>query len=153
MLLMNNTTMLEVMTTCIPNGPHCGKKETKQCQSSQIYSIPYTPRWVSNIQRDIWCSSIVVLYIDTSRQKWNFWTSLPWMRPTDMSSKLSRSSNKNVKIWAWEPLTTQATKGWPKPTDQRIDKQWTISGKPVQSASNEGHQKYKERYQEVVRLP
>ena len=53
MLLRNNTTMLEVMTTCIPNGPHCGKKETKQCQISQIYSIPCAPSWVSNIQRDI----------------------------------------------------------------------------------------------------
>jgi hypothetical protein len=44
--------------------------------------------------RDIWCSSIVVLCIDTSRLKWNFWTSHPWARPTDMPSKLRRSSNK-----------------------------------------------------------
>jgi hypothetical protein len=82
------------MMTCIPNGPHCGKKETKQCQSSQISSIPCAPRWVSNIQSDIWCSSIMVLCIDTSRLKWNFWTSHPWARPTDMPSKSSRSSNK-----------------------------------------------------------
>jgi hypothetical protein len=94
MLLRNNTTLSEVMTTCIPNGPHCGKKETKQCQSSQIYSIPCAPRWVSKIQSDIWCSSIMVLCIDTSRPKWNFWTSRPWEKPTDMPSKLSRSSNK-----------------------------------------------------------
>ena len=33
-LLRNNATMSEVMKTCIPNGPHYGKKETKQCQSS-----------------------------------------------------------------------------------------------------------------------
>jgi hypothetical protein len=32
--------------------------------------------------------------IDTSRQKWSFWTSHPWARPIDMSSKLSRSLNK-----------------------------------------------------------
>jgi hypothetical protein len=31
MLLRNNTTLSEVMMTYIPNGPHCGKKETKQC--------------------------------------------------------------------------------------------------------------------------
>jgi hypothetical protein len=62
----------EVMRTYIPNGPHCGKKETKQCQISQISSIPCTPRWVSKIQSDIWCSSIMVLCIDTSRLKWNF---------------------------------------------------------------------------------
>jgi hypothetical protein len=82
------------MTTCIPNGLHCGKKETKQCQISQISSIPCAPRWVSNIQRDIWCSSIMVLSIDTSRPKWNFYKSNPWARPIDMSLKSSRSSNK-----------------------------------------------------------
>jgi hypothetical protein len=94
MLLRKNTTLSEVMTTCIPNGPHYGKKETNQCQISQIYSIPCAPSWVSKIQSDIWCSSIAVLCIDTSRPKWNFWTSHPWVRPTDMTSKSSRSSNK-----------------------------------------------------------
>jgi hypothetical protein len=94
MLLRKNTTLSEVMTTYIPNGPHCGKKETKQCHISQISSIPCAPSWVSKIQSDIWCSSIMVLFIDTSRLKWNFWTSNPWVRLTDMSSKLSRSSNK-----------------------------------------------------------
>jgi hypothetical protein len=82
------------MTTCIPNGPHCGKKETKQCQISQISSISCAPSWVSKIQSDIWCSIIAMLCIDTSRLKWNFWTSHPWARPTDMLSKSSRSSNK-----------------------------------------------------------
>ena len=43
---------------------------------------------------DIWCSSIMVVYIDTSRMKWSFWTSHPWAQPTDMLSKSSRSSNK-----------------------------------------------------------
>jgi hypothetical protein len=80
--------------TCIPNGPHCGKKETKQCQISQISSIPCAPSWVSKIWSDIWCSSIAILCIDTSRLKWNFWTSHPWARSTDMPSKSSRSSNK-----------------------------------------------------------
>jgi hypothetical protein len=56
--------------------------------------IPCAPRWVSKIQSDIYCSSIAVLCIDTSRPKWNFWTSHPWAWPTDMPSKLSRSSNK-----------------------------------------------------------
>jgi hypothetical protein len=79
---------------CIPNGPHCGKKETKQCHISQISFIPCTPSWVSKIHSNIWCSSIVMLCIDTSRPKWNFWTSHPWVWPTDMPSKSSRSSNK-----------------------------------------------------------
>jgi hypothetical protein len=30
--IKDNTTLSKVMTTCIPNGPHCGNKETKQCQ-------------------------------------------------------------------------------------------------------------------------
>jgi hypothetical protein len=94
MLLRKNNTLSEVMMTCIPNGPHCGKKETIQCQISQISSIPCTPSWVSKIQSDIWFSSIAVLCIDTYRSKWNFWTSHSWARPTDMLSKSSRSSNK-----------------------------------------------------------
>jgi hypothetical protein len=94
MLLRNNTTLLEVMTTCIPNGPHCGKKETKKCQISQISSIPCAPIWVSNIRSNIWFSSITMPCIDTSRPKWNFCTSHPWAWPTDMLSKSSRSSNK-----------------------------------------------------------
>jgi hypothetical protein len=53
MLLRNNTTLSEVTMTCIPNGPHCGKKETKQCQISQISSIPCAPSWVSKIRSDI----------------------------------------------------------------------------------------------------
>jgi hypothetical protein len=48
----------EVMMTCIPNGPHCGKKETKQCQISRISFIPCAPSWVSKIRSDICCSSI-----------------------------------------------------------------------------------------------
>jgi hypothetical protein len=39
-------------------------------------------------------SSIMVLCIDTSRPKWNFYTSHPWVWLTDMLSKSSRSSNK-----------------------------------------------------------
>jgi hypothetical protein len=93
-LLRNNTTLLEVMITCIQNGQHYGKKETKQCHSSQISSIPCAPSWVSNILSDIWCSSIMVLCMDTSKPKWNFHTSHPWERPIDMQSKLRRSSNK-----------------------------------------------------------
>jgi hypothetical protein len=94
MLLRNNTTLSEATVTCIPNGPHCGKKETKQCQISQISSIPCGPRWVSKVQSDIWFSSMNMLCVDTFRLKWNFWTSHPWAWPTNMSSKLSRSSNK-----------------------------------------------------------
>jgi hypothetical protein len=66
------------MTTCIQDGPHCGRKETKQCQSSLMSSIPCAPRWVSNILSDIWCSSTTMLCIDTFRHKWIFWTSHPW---------------------------------------------------------------------------
>jgi hypothetical protein len=94
MLLRNNTTMLEVMTTCIQNGPHCCRKGIKQCQSSQISSIPCAPSWVSKILSDIWCSSTAVVCIDTSMQKWSLWTSCPWARPIYMPSKSSINLNK-----------------------------------------------------------
>jgi hypothetical protein len=31
---------------CIQYGPHYDRKETKQCQSSLMFSIPYAPIWV-----------------------------------------------------------------------------------------------------------
>jgi hypothetical protein len=77
MLLRKNTTMLEVMTTCIQYGIHGGRKGTKQCQSSQISSIPCATRWVSKILRRIWCSSTMTVCIDTSKHKWIFCTSHP----------------------------------------------------------------------------
>jgi hypothetical protein len=57
-------------------------------------SIPCAPRWVSKTLRDIWCSSTMVVYIDTSRHKWIFWTFHPWAWPIDMLSKSSRSLNR-----------------------------------------------------------
>jgi hypothetical protein len=39
-------------------------------------------------------AQVSLLCIDTSRPKWNFWTSHPWAWPTNMPSKSSRSSNK-----------------------------------------------------------
>ena len=70
------------------------KWTTLQCQISQISSIPCAPSKASEILRKIWCSIIVAVCIDTSRPKWSFYTSHHWARPTDMSSKSSRSSNK-----------------------------------------------------------
>jgi hypothetical protein len=51
MLLRNTTTLLEVMTTRIQDGPHFDMKETKQCEISPMSSIPCAPSWVSNILR------------------------------------------------------------------------------------------------------
>jgi hypothetical protein len=107
------------MMTCIPNGPHCGKKETRQCQISKISSIPCAPSWVSKIQSDIWFSSIVVLCIDTSRPKYNFWTSHPWAWPTDMSSKSRRSSNKRCGNLG---LGTPHNKSWEREAPTHITK-------------------------------
>jgi hypothetical protein len=127
MLLRNNTTLSEVMTTCIPNGPHFDKKETKQCQSSQISSIPCAPRGVSKFQSDIWCSSITVLYIDTSILKWNFWTSHPWAWPTDMPTKSSRSSNKRCDNLGLGTLHSKSQEGVAPTHEQRTEKRWTVS--------------------------
>jgi hypothetical protein len=40
------------------------------------------------------CSSTMVVCIDTSRHKWIFWPSFPWVWPIDMLSKSSRILNK-----------------------------------------------------------
>jgi len=85
------------MTNCIQDEPHCGRKETKQCQSSPMSSIHCAPHWVSNILSDIWCSSTTMVCIDTSKHKCNFWTSHPWAWPIDMLSKSSRSLNKRCQ--------------------------------------------------------
>jgi hypothetical protein len=127
--------------TCTQNGPHCGRKETKRCLSSQISSIPCTPSWVSSILSDIWCSSIAMVCIDTSRMKWIFCTSHPWERPTDMSSKSRRSSNKRHDNLGLESPHKKARKGQPQPAEQRIEKRRTTLGKPVQATRKEGHRK------------
>jgi hypothetical protein len=49
--------LLEATMTNTRDGPHCNKKGTRQCQSSQISSIPCAPSWVSKTLNDIWCSS------------------------------------------------------------------------------------------------
>jgi hypothetical protein len=144
MLLRNNTSLSEVMMTCIPNGPHCGKKETKKCQISQISSIPCAPSWVSKIQSDIWCSSITLLCIDTSRLKWNFWTSHPLARPTDMPSKLSRSSNKRHRQFGLgNPSQQNLGKGGPNPQNkgQRKDGQYQDNQSKLQAKKDTGKTK------------
>jgi hypothetical protein len=77
MLLRNNTSLLEFMMTYIQDGPHYDKKGTKQCQSSPMSSIPFTPSWLSKTLSNIWCSSTTTVYIYTSRHKWILWTYLP----------------------------------------------------------------------------
>jgi hypothetical protein len=69
----------------------------KRPSSARVHKyIPYLANQVGYqiFRGDIWCSSIVVLRIDIYKPKWNLWTYHPWARPTDMSSKSSRSSNK-----------------------------------------------------------
>jgi hypothetical protein len=52
MLLRNNTTLSEVMTTYIPDGPHYGKKETKQCQISEnIFHILHTKLGIKYLEK------------------------------------------------------------------------------------------------------
>jgi hypothetical protein len=154
MLLRNNTTLLEVMMTCIQNGPHCGRKETKQCPSSQISSIPCAPSWVSNILSDIWCSSIAVVCIDTSRPKWSFWTSHPWARPTDMSIKIEQKlKQKTRQFGPGNPSQQKPGKGSPNPQNKGQRKYGQPQDNQSKPQAKKDTRKDKERYQEVVRLP
>ena len=52
------------------------------------------PSWIKNILNNIWCSSITSICIDTSRNKQNLWTYLPWAWPIYMLSKLRKTLNK-----------------------------------------------------------
>jgi hypothetical protein len=79
MPLKNNTTLLEAMRTSTQDGPPCVRKGTRQYQISPIFSIPCAPNWVSKTLNDIWCSNTMVVYIDTFKQKWIFWTSHHWV--------------------------------------------------------------------------
>jgi hypothetical protein len=63
--LKNNTTLLEATRTSTPDGPPCIQKGTIKYHISQIFSIPCTPKWVSNTQSDIWYSNTAVICIDT----------------------------------------------------------------------------------------
>jgi hypothetical protein len=72
MILRNNTTLLEVMTTYLQDIPQCGRKGNKQCQSSPKSSIPCAPSWVSKTLSDIRCSSITVSYIDKVVEEYKY---------------------------------------------------------------------------------
>jgi hypothetical protein len=151
MLLRNNTTLLEVMTTYIQDGPHCGRKGTKQCQSSPMSSIPCTPRWVSKTLSDIWCSSTMVVCIDTSRQKWSFWTFHPWAWPIDMLVKIEQKlKQKTRQFGSANPSQQKQGKGSPNPQNkgQRKD------GKPQDNQSKpqtkKDNGKTEERHWEMV---
>jgi hypothetical protein len=82
-------------------------------------SIPCAPSWVSKTLSDIWCSSTAMVCIDTSRQKWSFWTSRPWARPIDMLSKSSRSLNKRRgQFGSVNPSQQKQGKGGPNPQNK-----------------------------------
>jgi hypothetical protein len=76
----------------------------------------------------------MVVYIDTSKMKWSFFTSHPWAHFIDIPSKSRRRLNKRPNIWAWEHLIAKERKERPPPTKKRKKKIWTTSGKPFQAA-------------------
>jgi hypothetical protein len=135
------------MRTCIQYGPHCCRKETKQWQISLMYSIPCAPSWVSNIIRNIWCSSTAAICIDTSRHKFGVFGHL--ILGCDLSiccQNQAEVETKDATFWVWELLIAEARKGKPQPIEKRTDKIWSTSGQPVQAASKEGQWEYEERY-------
>jgi hypothetical protein len=82
------------MTTCIPNGPHCGQERDKAVPDfTNIFHTLHTKLGIIDSERHLVLKYRGVLnrYIYT---KIELSTSYPWAWPTDMLSKLSRSSNK-----------------------------------------------------------
>jgi hypothetical protein len=55
-----------------------------------------------------------------------------------------------VVVWIYKPLTTEAGKRWPQPTEQRAEQGWVASGQPIQTANKEGKWEDKERHWEMV---
>jgi hypothetical protein len=93
--LKNITTLLEDMRTHTLDGPPYVKKGTRQYKTSPIISIPYTPNWVSNTLRIIWCSNTTVVFIYTLKNKWSSWTSSHWARLIDTLSRSSKNLSRN----------------------------------------------------------
>ena len=53
-LLRGSITLSETMKTSTRDGPHCGRKGTKQCKSSPISSTPCAQSLVLETPSDIW---------------------------------------------------------------------------------------------------
>jgi hypothetical protein len=105
--------------TYIQDGPHCDRKGTKQCQSSPMSSIPCAPSWVSNTLSDIWCSSTVTVCIDTSIQKWSFWTSRPWASAYRYVVKIEQKlKQKTWQFGSVNPSQQKQGKGGPNPQNK-----------------------------------
>jgi hypothetical protein len=94
MPLKNNTTLLEATRTNTLHGPPYIKKETRQYYISPIFSIPYTPNWVSKTLRVIWCSNTTTICTNTFKQKCSFWKSPNWERIIDTLSISRRNLSR-----------------------------------------------------------
>jgi hypothetical protein len=91
MPLKKNTTFLEATRTSTPDGQPYVKKGTKKYHISPIFSIHCAPNWVSRTLIDIWFLNTTVVFIDTFKQKWSFWTSPDWVWLIDTLSISSRN--------------------------------------------------------------
>jgi hypothetical protein len=76
-----------------------------------------------------------------------------WCGLTICHQNKAEAQEKDVAIWAWEPLVTKSRKGRPQPTELRTEKRWTVLGQPFQATIKQGHKKDKGRHWEVVQLP
>jgi hypothetical protein len=133
MILRNNTTLLEVMTT-LYQMDHTA--ERKRPSSARVHKyFPYLAHQFG-YQRFRVTYGTLHRYIQTEME---FLDILSWTWPTDMSSKSSRSSNKRRSNLGLGTLTTKPRKGWPQPIEQRIEKRWIVSGQLFQAARKEGH--------------
>jgi hypothetical protein len=104
------------MMTYTQNGPHCGRKETKQCSSSQISVIPCAPIWASRILSQIWCSSITMVCIDTYSDKMEF-LDIPSLGTT-YRYVIKIEQKLKQKMWKFglgNPSQQKPRKGGPNP--------------------------------------
>ena len=86
--------MLEATRNNTQDGPRYVRKGTRKYHISPIFSILCTPNWVSKTLNEICSSNTVVVYRDTFKQKWSFYTFHHCVRLTDMLSISSRNLSK-----------------------------------------------------------
>jgi hypothetical protein len=115
------------MRTNTLDGPPCVRKWTRQYRISPIFSVPCPPNWISKTLSDIWCSNTTDIYIDTSKQKWIFWTSPHWVWLTDMMSRSSKNlSRRGESLDLQNPHNRRREKVAPTHTTRDREKMATL---------------------------
>jgi len=134
----SSTTLLKAMRTNTSNGPHCGRDETKMCQSSQKNFIPFVHSWVSKILSCI-CTQIQWLP-----------TQIHPRRDGVLEHLLTRHSIP-IRCQNRAKVQTKEARLWIcKSEAQRTKPRWGDPRQPLEAARKEQHHEAEEGHRKVV---